>query len=281
MISALPKPGIGVAAWRPNLLFWLRTIRSRLYLAFGLAAGMTVVGALVALYASGNISTTLTDIVSRSMPATVESLRLSEEARSLVASAPQLMTAEDDGQRNEIALGIAGQIGLLDGRIERLRELDSSQNDELEVAKSAMTEQLDALNQAVADRIKISDRRRELVLSVRKRHEKLLEAITSAVDDANFDLMTKAPAPEDRTTLNKSIDKLRRLLEIESASNLLVGLLIEASMAPDIASLSPKRDLIASARRSIEANLKALPDSPELRIIADLYRRLAAAAEVL
>ncbi len=60
-------------------LSWLSTIRSRLYLAFGFAAGMTVVGSLFALFASANISATLTEIASRSMPATVESFRLSEE----------------------------------------------------------------------------------------------------------------------------------------------------------------------------------------------------------
>ena len=68
----------GVRGWL-NVLSRINTIRSRLYLAFGLAAGMTVVGSLFALYASANISATMTEIVSRSMPATVELLRLAEE----------------------------------------------------------------------------------------------------------------------------------------------------------------------------------------------------------
>ena len=97
------------------MLSWVSTIRSRLYLAFGLAASMTVVGSLFALYASTNISTTIAEIVSRSMPATVESLRLAEEASTLVAAAPQLMAAEEESQRAEIALGITGQIQLLEG----------------------------------------------------------------------------------------------------------------------------------------------------------------------
>ena len=37
------------------MLSWVSTIRSRLYLAFGFAASMTVVGSLFALYASANI----------------------------------------------------------------------------------------------------------------------------------------------------------------------------------------------------------------------------------
>ena len=75
----------------------------------------------------------MAEIVSRSMPATVESLRLAEEASTLVAAAPQLMAAEEESQRAEIALGITGQIQMLDGRIQRLRDLDASENDEIEM----------------------------------------------------------------------------------------------------------------------------------------------------
>lgn len=91
----------------------LRTIRSRLYLAFGVAAGMTVVGSLFALYSSANIGGTITEIVSRSMPATVESFRLSQEASELVAFAPRLMSVEDEDHKNEIARDIAAQSRLL------------------------------------------------------------------------------------------------------------------------------------------------------------------------
>lgn len=268
--------GSVLARLRP--LSWLRTIRARLYLSFGLAAAMTVVGSLVALYAFASISATLKEIVSRSMPATVALSRLAEDARNLVESAPRLMAVEDDSHRGEIARDIAAQSQLLSARIERLRSLDASQNDEIEVAKAAMNEQLDALNLAVADRIKISDQRRALVRSMRKYHEDFLETITPAIDDANFDLMTKSQASQDKGALNRSIDALRRLLEIQSDINLLAGLLIESSLITDTATLPPMRDLIAAAERKIEANSHALPDSDALRKLADLYGHLAAIA---
>ena len=267
----------GVRGWL-NVLSRLNTIRSRLYLAFGLAAGMTVVGSLFALYASANISATMTEIVSRSMPATVESLRLAEEASTLVASAPRLMTASDDNRRDEIARDIAAQSQMLSDRIARLRQLDAGQTDEIEVARAAMVERLDALNQAVTERIKISAQRRALALSVRKVHEDILEAITPAIDDANFDLMTRNQAAGGNAALNQSIEALRRLLEIQSGINLLSGLLIESSMVTDVANLAPMRDPIASAQRSIEGNLKALPQTEQTQKIAVLYQKLAAVA---
>jgi methyl-accepting chemotaxis protein len=267
----------GIRGWL-DVLPRFNTIRSRLYLAFGVAAGMTVVGSLFALYASANISATMTEIVSRSMPATVESLRLAEEASTLVASAPRLMTASDDSRRDEIARDIAAQSRLLSDRITRLRQLDASQNDEIEVARAAMVERLDALNQAVTERIKISAARRALALSVRKAHEGILEAITPAIDDANFDLMTRDQGAGGNAGLNQSIEALRRLLEIQSGTNLLSGLLIESSMVTDVASLAPMRDPIASAQRGIEGNLKALPQTEQTQKIAVLYQKLAVVA---
>ena len=203
------------------MLSWVSTIRSRLYLAFGFAASMTVVGSLFALLCVRQYrQATLAEIVSRSMPATVESLRLAEEASTLVAAAPQLMAAEEESQRAEIALGITGQIQMLDGRIQRLRDLDASENGEIEMARTAMGERLAALSQAVTERIKLSAQRRALTLAVRRDHENLLEAITPAIDDANFDLMTKDRIAEGNVTTNQSIDLLRRLLEIQSGANL-------------------------------------------------------------
>src|ERR1700722_11143074 len=114
-----------------GLMSRLRTIRWGLYLVFGFAAGMTVVGSLFALYASGNIAATMTEIMSRSMPATVESLRLAEEASTLVASAPRLMSAQTDNHRDEISGDIAAQSKNLSARIERLRQLNAIENDEL------------------------------------------------------------------------------------------------------------------------------------------------------
>jgi methyl-accepting chemotaxis protein len=254
---------------------WLRTIRARLYIAFALAAGITVLGSLFALLASASISTTLTQIAFRSMPASVESFRLSEEVNTLVSFAPRLMSAENDEQRNTVTRDIEAQSRVISATIEQLRRLDASRSDQIEVAHSAMNERFEALNKSVGARIKISLQLRDLTVAVRKAHQQLLEAITPAIDDANFDLMTKREASS-KAELNQAIDSLRRLLEIQADANLLAGLLIESSLVTDIASLPPMRDLIAAAERNVDANLQALANSSERSQFADLYGKLAA-----
>jgi methyl-accepting chemotaxis protein len=278
MTERILQSGIAGVRARLGMRSSLRTIRSRLYLAFGFAAGMTVVGSLYALYASANIGATMTEIVSRSMPATVESLRLAEEASTLVASAPRLMTAQDEGFRDQVARDIAAQSQLLSDRMERLRGLDASQDDALDVVRKAMVERLDALNQAVTERLRISAQRRVLALSVRKVHEELLDVLTPVIDDANFDLMTRDAASTNNKTLNASIDSLRCLLEIQAGVNLLAGLLIESSMVTDIANLAPMRDPIAAAERNIESDLRELSPSDQRKKITALYQELAAIA---
>ena len=141
-----------------------------------------------------------------------------------------------------------------------------------------MVERLDALNQAVTERMKISAQRRALTVTVRKTYEDLLDAITPAIDDANFDLMTRNQALDTGATLNQSIDALRRLLEIQADINLLAGLLIESSQVSDVANLAPMRDPIASAERNIQANLRALPPSEPRTKLIELCQHLSAVA---
>src|SRR3954470_16240529 len=74
----------------------LTSIRARLYVAFGFVAALTVLCSLIALYAFTTIGDPTTSSVSRNMPAMEESLRLAEGASRLLASVPNLMTAEDE-----------------------------------------------------------------------------------------------------------------------------------------------------------------------------------------
>src|SRR5436190_15759462 len=256
----------------------LSTIRARLYIALGFMAATTVVCSLIALYAFTNIGGTTTEIVSQSMPATVHSLRLAEETSGLVAAAPRLMTAEDESSRSEIAEQIAQQTRDFLARIDQLRTLDAKTSKEIRAAQTAMVDRIVALNQAVTERIAIAGRRQAMATSIRKAHEELLEGTTPAIDDANFDLMTKSQAAENKAASNEAIESLRRLLEVQAEANLLAGLLIESSLVTEGVRLQPLRELIDAARGRIETNLKALPDPEQRKQLVALYDRLATMA---
>jgi methyl-accepting chemotaxis protein len=260
---------------RQSSLGWFSTIRVRLYFAFGFAAALTIACSLIAYIEFLAIGSTTNEIVSSSLPATVVSLRLSEEASSLVSSAPRLMTAADDKTRAEIAERIEKQANNLAQGINRLKALGIANTSDFDVTRMALLERLNTLNQVVTFRITISNERHALASSIRPAHEALLDSLAPAIDDANFDLMTKSKQAGLDSALDATLESLRRLLETQSESNLLAGLLTEASLVNDSNKLEPLRDLIAAAKRKIEINLSQIGDPAQKEKLTALYKQLA------
>ena len=254
---------------------WLSTIRGRLYVAFGFAAALTIIGSSVAFYEFTVIGSTTQEIVSRSLPTTAVSLRLAEQTSSLVSSGPRLMTAGTDKARGEILDDINKQEKSLENGIAQLKALGVDNAGQIEVSRKALAERLQTLNQAVSNRISMSGERSYLASSVRAAHEALLIGLAPAIDDANFDLMMNA-RQEGAAAIETRLEYLRRLLETESESNLLAGLLTEASLVSDATRLEPLRDVIASAQRKITKNLNAIPDRTQKEKLSALYKQLGA-----
>ncbi len=252
---------------------WLSTIRGRLYLAFGFAAGLTIIGSLIAFYEFTVIGMTTKEIVSGSLPTTAVSLRLAEQASSLISSGPRLMAAATPNARGEIMSDISQQEKDLENGIARLKALRIVNADDIDVSRKVLTERLETLNQTVANRINISKERSYLGSSVRAAHEALLIGLAPAIDDANFELMMNAKQ-EGFAALDTRLELLRRLLETESESNLLAGLLTEASLATDPSRLEPLRDLINAAQRKITKNLNAISDRTQREKLIALYNQL-------
>jgi methyl-accepting chemotaxis protein len=256
-------------------LGWLSTIRSRLYLAFGFAAALTIIGSSIAFYEFTIIGLTTKEIVSRSLPATTMSLRLAEQASSLVSSGPRLMTATTDKTRSEIMDNVGQQERNLENGIAHLKALGIAKADDIDASRKALSERLHTLNEAISNRIVMSNERSYLASSVRAAHEALLIGLAPAIDDANFDLMMNAKQ-EGTTVVGTRLELLHRLLETESESNLLAGLLTEASLVSDSSRLQPIRELIDSAQRKITKNLNAISDRPQQGKLLALYKQLGA-----
>jgi methyl-accepting chemotaxis protein len=254
---------------------WLSTIRGRLYLAFGFAASLTIIGSSIAFYEFTVIGLTTNEIASRSLPTTTVSLRLAEQTSSLISSGPRLMTAGTDAIRAEIMENIGKQEKNLENGIAHLKKLGIAKADDIEANRKALADRLQTLNEAVSHRIIMSNERAYLASSVRAAHEALLIGLAPAIDDANFDLMMGA-RQEGAAALDARLEYLRRLLETESESNLLAGLLTEASLVNDASRLEPLRDLIDSAQRKITKNLSAISDRAQQQKLATLYKQLGA-----
>ena len=259
----------------PNGVPLFGTIRMRLYFAFGFAAVLTFVGSVTAVYEFTTIGAATNNILSYSYPATVVSLRLAEEASNLVSLAPRLMTAADDKTRIEVTDRISQQAKDLKEGTERLKLLGIAKSNDIEDARDTLMQRLSALSQIVKDRIVISNKRHYLSSSIQQAHEALTAVLVPAIDDANFDLMTRNKLTGTETALNSEIEYLRRLFETQSESNLLAGLLTEASLVDESSRLEPLRDLIGSAMRKIEENVGEIRDPALKRSLKVLSKKLS------
>ncbi len=255
-------------------LRWLLTIRARLYSAFGFAAALTIVGSFIAIYEFIAIGKTTTEIASRSLPATIVSLRLAEEASDLIFSAPRLMTAKDDKDRLETANRIDQQAKILAEGVARLRTLGVGNTSDIDATRNALVQRLDALNQVVTNRITISIERQTLASAIQPAYAALHDGLVPAIVDANFDLMNTSKQAGMDAALNRRLESLRRLSETDSESNLLAELLTEASLVNDSSRLESLRDLIKAAKLKIETNLSAISNPAQQKKLTALYNEL-------
>ena len=253
---------------------WLSTIRARLYSAFGFAAALTIAGSLIAIYEFTEIGKTTSEIVFRSLPATIVSLRLAEQASDLISAAPRLMVAKNENERSEVAKGIGQQAKNLAEGVTRLRALDVANTADIDVTRNALVKRLDTLNQVVTNRIAISSERETLTAAIQPAYEAMHKALVPAIAAASSDLANTSKETGLDGALNQKIDLLRRLSETDSDSNLLAEFLTEAALVNDSNRLEALRDLIRAAKRKIETNLATIGDPNQQRNLVALYKDL-------
>ena len=255
-------------------LRWASTIRARLYSAFGFAAALTIICSFIAYYEFIVIGATTDKVVVRSLPATALSLRLVEEANSLISVAPQLMAAKDDKDRLETANRIDQQAKNLVEGVERLKTLGVENTNDIDAARNALLQRLDALDQVVKDRISISDERTTLASAIQPAYVALRDALASAIANANSDLMSTSEQAGIDAALARKLESRRRLMEMESESNLLAGFLTEAALVYDSSRLQTLRDLIKATKVKLEKNLSVISDLAQQNKLSALYHDL-------
>jgi methyl-accepting chemotaxis protein len=253
---------------------WLSTIRARLYLAFGFAAALTIIGSSIAFNEFVTIGATTNDIALHSLPEIVALLRIVEDAGGLLASAPRLIASSDDKTRAQIEWGIEQQEKNVKQDIARLRVLSISGADDIDAKREGLFQRFGALNRAVADRIAISNKRYDLALSVRTTHKALLDALAPVIESAHSNLMARKQAEID-VKRNADSEIMRRLFEVESESNRLAGLLTDASLVDDLGRIEVLRGPIAFAKRKIEGDLSEIDKVMPQRELVKLYDKLA------
>jgi methyl-accepting chemotaxis protein len=264
------------------LSWWARFgLRGRLFLAFGVVAGLTVLASASAIISYDRIDNALFVVTERSMPDLARTSKVVKAAADVMAAAPSLLAAMDQASRDEATRAVATAREGLTGSIAGLSKADA---DKLGTTGNRILENLDRLATAVKDRQGVAANRIRQVGALRASHQKVLEKLSPMADDAGFSLtlgLSGAAEKEQdleviRKTLSDLADKelavLQAVLELRAEANLLLGILVEAADLPSLDLLPPVRDRFSATIGRIDKAVKVLADAD----VAKLFEAFAA-----
>lgn len=233
-------------------------IRAKLFFAFAAVSGTTVIAGAAAWLMFSQVRDLFHGVAGRNIPEIVETLGLQTETQALAGSAPTLLAAKSQGQRQQELTELKPR---QDGIAKRLEAVAGTRTDKESIAKlktliSAMNTKLAALDGAVNDRLKLSAHGEEVVKAAQGAQTKLNEVLMPAGEKAQADItMVSMTIGGDA---NQSMMTLLKLVSTQVPVSQgfadLVGFVNLASSLLDRAAVAPDVDSVAA----LEKNFKAM-----------------------
>ncbi|MEX0760444.1 MAG: HAMP domain-containing protein, partial [Tistlia sp.] len=256
----------------------------RLFLAFGVVAGLTVLAGGVAWVTYGGVEAAYRETAQRSAPAMEQSLRLQVGATELAASAPQLAAAADDSERQVLAAALSARVYALDDRLGKLAQLGAAEETVGAVRSQVMrlSEAVETLDKAVARRLELAREFKRRAAEVDAAQGQVDALIAPLLDDASFELMlaTELAGDELQDTLSGLIDvqvaRMRIGLEATVLVNHMAGLVAQTGALEGPERLVPLAEAFNSDLGHLRDQLDGLARVQGSAELDALYTRLEA-----
>ncbi len=244
-------------------------IKAELFLAFGAMAMLTAVASAVAWYSFTEIDRSERRVHAEGIVGMAASLRLAEKSAELTAMAPAVIASRNEGEQIQEHVKLVQKVNELSALTERLKTTAVAKSrfaNLIEIEGKIATE-LNALNEAVERRLRISAQKKIAVADLAVLQDKLQNVLDPLVDDAGFDLVitSEKVTAKSKEAINGlvegGVNVLQALLTLRADGNQAAGLLVEAAYIDDPALMPPIHEQFSAAAAAIERNLKALPQS--------------------
>lgn len=244
-------------------------IKAELFLAFGAMAMLTAVASAVAWYSFTEIDRSERRVNAEGIVGMVASLRLAEKSAELTAMAPAVIASRNEGEQIQQHKKLVQKVDELSALTEQLKTTAVAKArfaNLIEIEGKIATE-LNALDEAVERRLRISAQKKTAVADLAVLQDKLQNVLDPLVDDAGFDLVitSEKVTAKSKEAINGlvegGVNVLQALLTLRADGNQAAGLLVEAAYVDDPALVPPIREQFSAAAAAIERNLKALPQS--------------------
>ncbi|MDB5602481.1 MAG: sensor hybrid histidine kinase, partial [Xanthobacteraceae bacterium] len=243
-----PEPRQRIAAWRAGRA-WYSSIASKLLIAFGLIAALTVSASWLSLIRFNQVDSVLNTLIHVSFPAVKLSLEVQTKAADVIEGAGEVGKAEDESQRFERMEIITERIGSLWQAVDGLRDVVSDQATMARIQEliARIDQQVGDLNRTARDVLAVQDERRRAARQIDpileqaaqeriQRGRDAVAGIQRALQASGLELRRQvatvvAKAEQDATaTRQLSADAIANsrawLLAIALASLILAGLIV-------------------------------------------------------
>jgi methyl-accepting chemotaxis protein len=233
-------------------------IRAKLFFAFAAVSGTTVIAGAAAWLMFSQVRELFHDVAGRNIPEIVDTLGLQTDTQALAGSAPTLLAAKSQGQRQQEMTALKAR---QDGITKRLDDVARNQSDRdaidrLKKLIAAMNGKLAALDAAVDDRLKLSSRGEEIVKAAQTTQTKLNDVLLPAGEKAQADItmVSMTLGGDANQTMMTLLKLVSTQVPVSQGFADLIGFVNLASSLLDRAAVAPNAESVAA----LEKNFKAM-----------------------
>ena len=218
-------------------------IKAKLFLAFGAMAMLTAVASAVAWYSFTQIDRSERRINEEGIVGMAASLRLAEKSAELTAMAPAVIASRNEEEQIQEHVKLVQKLNELSALTEGLKTAPVAESrfaNLIEIEGKIATE-LNALDEAVGRRLRLSEQKKTAVADLAVLQDKLQNVLDPLVDDAGFDLVitSEKVTAKSKEAINGlvegGVNVLQALLTLRADGNQAAGLLVEAAFIDDSA----------------------------------------------
>ncbi len=277
---ALCSPGLALASRRPrtqgsSAAVRHSSIQSKLVFGFAVITTFTLLATSVAFFSSLSLGSKLFQVETESLPPLMELLSISRQVSELSAVSANLARAESPMELKEAMIAVSAF------RAAMIAKLMSSpapaegiiERDTLRSLIDDLSNSASLLGNSTAERIRLRLERVSLMAEAIKAHRKIYEMLASSIDNANFALTMgfRNYAQDERAQKHKEVltalgerelPTLVALLDLRAETNLIIGILSEASLVADRVEFMPLQDRLLASTHRAKAALVALSSYP-------------------
>ena len=241
-------------------------IRAKLFFAFAAVSGTTVIAGAAAWLMFSQVRDLFHGVAGRNIPEIVETLGLQTDTQALAGSAPTLLAAKSQAQRQQEMTALKARQEGIAKRLDDVAHTQSDRDaiDRLKKLIAAMNTKLAALDGAVDDRLKLSARGEEIVKTAQTTQTKLNEVLLPAGEKAQADItmVSMTLGGDANQTMMTLLKLVSTQVPVSQGFADLVGFVNLASSLLDRAAVAPNAESVAA----LEKNFKTMSAKVEEKL---------------